>query len=101
MLTVPLAAIPTQTLSIVLDNQAFAMTVRTVAGSLYFSLSLGGVAVVTNKVAIDRTRLLLSSSYQGVVGDFAFVDTQVPYADPVYSGLGTRYFLIYLQAGDL
>lgn len=95
MVIVPLDAVPSQTVNITLANQAAKITVRTIGTKLYFSLD----GVVTNRICRDRQRLLVDAQYQGFEGEFAFVDTQGA-TDPSYLGLGARYQLVYLNAGE-
>jgi hypothetical protein len=97
---VPLTAVASQTLSIVLNGQAAQIAVYTLSTGLYFDLLDDGVPIVTTRIARDKTRLLLNAQYQGFVGDFCFVDTQGS-NDPTFDGLGARYQLIYLEAADL
>jgi len=50
---------------------------------------------------------LLDRTYLGVVGDFMFLDTQgsgpptFNGSPPYYTGLGTQFLLLYLEASDL
>jgi hypothetical protein len=98
MIQVALAAVPSQTLSIVLDGQACQIAVYQKRTGLFFDLMLAGVAIVTTVLCQNLTPLL-TQTYQGFIGSFAFVDTQGDQA-PDYTGLGTRYQLIYLEASD-
>lgn len=91
---VPLAPVPSQTLSLVLAGQNCAIQVTTLSTGLYFSLSLDGVPVCVNTVCRNLARLLLNRGYTGFVGDLVFVDSQGE-DDPVYTGLGSRFLLIY------
>lgn len=100
MLTVPLAAVPSQTLAIVLDGQSCNIAVYTLTTGLYFDLDSAGVPIKTAVVMEDGARLLQDAQYLGFVGDFVCVDT-LGGTDPVYTGLGTRYVLVYLEAADL
>lgn len=93
MLIVPLKAVPSQTLQINLDGQNARISVRTIGRLLYFSLE--GVAVI--RLARDRVRQLIDAQYHGFEGDFAFIDTQGT-DDPVYTGLGSRWQLVYYSA---
>ncbi len=43
---------------------------------------------------------LVRDAYLGFSGDLAVVDTQGA-SDPVYTGLGTRYQMVYLAPADL
>lgn len=100
MKTIPLGAVPGQTLSVSLAGQAARIELQTRRGNLYMTLTNAGFPVVTNKLCRNEQRLLLDAQYQGFVGDFAFVDTQGD-TDPEYAGLGLRYFLLYFEAADL
>lgn len=95
MLIVPLEAVPSQTVNVTLANQQAKITVRTIGTKLYFSLD----GVITNRICRDRVRMLVDAQYRGFVGEFEFRDTQGG-NDPVYTGLGSRYFLVYLNAGE-
>lgn len=113
MQIVPLNPIPNQTLQIVLAGQNCAIELDSFDGSdptditlststswLGFSLSVSGEDITTNATGLDRKRLLLNRQYFGFVGDFMFIDTQ-GFDDPEYTGLGTRWVLLYLEASDL
>jgi hypothetical protein len=102
MLVIPLAAVPSQTVNVNLrvagttnTRQQARITVRTIGAEMYFSLD--GVAL--NRIIRDRQRLLVDAGYRGFIGDFAMIYTQGR-ADPVYSGLGGRYQLVYFDAGE-
>jgi uncharacterized protein DUF6983 len=98
MLQVPLSPIPAQTLSVVLGGQACQIAVYQRRTGLFFDLLLNGVAVVTT-VLCQNWAPLLTQTYQGFAGTFAFLDTQGDTA-PMYPGLGSRYQLMYLVASD-
>ena len=100
MLTIPLAAVPSQTLAVVLDGQSCSIAVYALTTGLYFNLDLAGQPVKTAVVMRDGARLLQDAQYLGFVGDFVCVDT-LGDTDPVYTGLGTQYVLVYLEAADL
>ena len=89
-LEIPLAAIPSQSLTVNVGGQVARITVRTIGASLYFTLD----NVVTNRICRDRQRLLIDAGYRGFLGDFQFIDTKGA-ADPAYWGLGDRWRLIY------
>lgn len=101
---VPVGAVAGQTLTINLGQQACLIELRTMGlgadAHLYFTLTVGGAPVVTTRVCRNLQRLLLDAQYRGFHGDFVFIDTQGD-ADPVYTGLGTRWVLVYLLASEL
>jgi hypothetical protein len=100
MQTIPLAPVPSQTLACVLAKQNASLSLYTRGALLYLDLSVGGVPVVSTRICRNITRLLLDAQYRGFTGDLCFVDTQGD-TDPVYTGLGSRYQLVYLEAADL
>lgn len=100
MIHIPLSAVASQTFSVNVGGQPAQITLRTMAGSLYFTLQNGTVPIVSTRICRNVQRLLLDAQYQLFVGDFFFEDTQGD-TDPQYLGLETRYFLYYLEASDL
>lgn len=95
MLIIPLQPKPSQTASVVIDGQLARITVRTLGSLLFFSLE----GVVSTRVCRDRQRLLVDAGYRGFRGDFAFVD-QRGTSDPVFTGLGDRFQLVYFNVGE-
>lgn len=100
MQTIPLSPIPAQSLQIVLDGQNCQIAVYQKSTGLYFDLALNGAPITTTAIARDEAEILHDRRYLGFAGDFMFVDTQGS-ADPVYTGLGDRWLLVYLSAADL
>lgn len=100
----PAVAIATQTMSVNLGGQACLIELRTLGlgadAHLYFTLTVAGVPIVTTRICRNLQRLLEDAGYQGFAGDFMFIDTQGD-TDPVYTGLGGRYELLYLLASEL
>lgn len=99
MQIVPLQSTPSQTVSVGLGNQQCKINVYQKQPGLFFDLYVAGVVVITGVLCLNLN-LLVRNSYLGFVGDLAFVDTQGA-NDPDYTGLGTRYQLIYLAIGDI
>lgn len=116
MKQIQINAVPSQTLTVVLGGQSCQIALYQkqpivdeygVAAGLFFDLIVGGVPILTGVRCLDRTRLLLDRTYLGVVGDFMFFDTQgsgpptFSGSPPYYTGLGTQFLLLYLEASDL
>jgi len=99
MMQIPLRAVPSQTLNILLGGQSCTINVYQKTHGLYLDLLLAGVAICTTVLCHDRVKLV-RGTYQGFVGDLSFVDTMGT-NDPYYTGLGTRYQLVYLDTADL
>ena len=99
MLQVQLLPIEAQTLRTVLGQQSVEITVRQRSTGLYIDVSSNGVQLVAGKICRDRVKLI-RHKYLGFEGDLTFIDTQGT-SDPSYTGLGGRYFLVYLEASEL
>lgn len=99
MLIVPTVPVPNQSLQCQLAGQATTLNIYQTAYGLFVDVYLNGVLVIGGVIAQNYNRIV-RSLYLGYVGDFVFVDTQGD-TDPVYTGLGTRYALVYLDADEL
>lgn len=99
MQTVPLTAMPSQTLNAVLGNQNCTLNVYTLSTGLFIDVLINGIAVISGVLCLNQVRTV-RDAYLGFVGDLIFTDTQGT-NDPDYTGLGSRYQLIYLEADDL
>jgi uncharacterized protein DUF6983 len=96
---IPLLAVPSQTFTITLDGQACQINVYQKLYGLFLDLYLSGTLILSG-VLCENVNRIVRNSYFGFIGDLAFLDNQGA-TDPVYTGLGTRYSLIYLEAADL
>lgn len=105
MLIVPLVPVPSQTLAIVLAQQNCELSLYLRGTHLYIDLSFNGNPVITTRICRNVQRLLRDAGYHGFIGDFMFLDLHVADLinglDPEYTGLGSRFQLIYLEASDL
>lgn len=99
MQLVPLQAVPNQTLQVQLAGQACALNVYQLTYGLFVDVYVNNTLVIAGVIAENLNRIV-RSLYLGLVGDFAFIDTQGA-TDPVYTGLGARYQLLYLEEADL
>jgi hypothetical protein len=94
MMSIPLAAVPSQTLTTVLSGQPCRLNIYQKSTGLFLdllvndALVLGGV-LCRNGVGIVR------DAYLGFLGDLVFYDTQGD-DDPTYDGLGERFILGYV-----
>jgi hypothetical protein len=100
MQIIPLQATPNQTFNVGLSpNQQCRINVYQKQPGLFFDLYLSDVAIITGVLCFNLN-LLVRNAYLGFIGDFAFVDNQGT-NDPDYTGLGSRYQLVYLAPGDI
>lgn len=97
---IPLAAVPSQTLAVVLDGQAAQIELRQNGGNIYFSLSLDDAPIVSTRICRNEQLLLIDARYRGFRGDFMFKDMQGD-LDPVYTGLAGRFVLVFLTESEL
>lgn len=98
MLLIPLLAVPSQTLSVQLGAQPCKIDVVTRGEGLYVNLYVNDVLIVGGVAARNRVGIVLNA-YLGFIGDLAWFDSQGQ-EDPVYTGLGTRWGLVYLTADE-
>ncbi len=98
MQIVPLLPIPSQTFNVVLGGQNCVISIYQRSTGLFLDLTVNNTPTLTAQICRDRT-LLVRLAYLGFSGDLIFMDTAGT-ADPAYSGLGTRYKLLYLVNGQ-
>ena len=99
MQIVPLNPVPNQTLAVSLAGQNCQITLRTTAYGLFMDLYSSNQAVVLGVICQNLNRIV-RSLYLGFAGDFVFLDTQGE-SDPVYTGLGAQFQLIYLSPDEV
>lgn len=94
---VPIQPVPNQTLQVQLSNQAVTLNVYQFRFALFVDIYANNVRIQGGQIAQNLNRLV-RDAYFGFVGDLVFMDTQGS-ADPVYTGLGTRWILLYDDTG--
>lgn len=99
MQVIPLTQVPSQVVSVTLNNQNCVISIYTKNNNTYADLSVGGVVKFTTVLCHDRD-FIVRYSYLGFSGDLSFIDTQ-GLTDPVYTGFGTRYLLLYLTPDEV
>jgi hypothetical protein len=95
---IPVQPIANQTFSCVLDNQQCVIALETTDYGLFASVSYNGIAVATGRLCLDRTDIN-SARYLGMPQALFFADLQGQ-SDPVYTGFGTQYLLVYGNPAD-
>lgn len=100
MQTIPLSAVPSQSLSVLLGGQKVEMTLRQRSTGLYADISLNGKQILAGILCQDRTRIV-RRAYLGMKGDLVFIDQQGKTdSNPTYDGLGSRYVLYWIEPGE-
>ena len=99
MLTIPLQAVPSQTLAVQLGPQSCNINVYQKLTGLYLDLYVNSILIIGG-VLCENLNVIVRSIYLGFIGDLTFIDNAGT-EDPDYTGLGGRYSLIYIEASDL
>jgi hypothetical protein len=99
MFLIPLNAAPAQTLNVTLDNQACIINVYQKFYGIFCDLFVNNTPIIQGVLCLDRN-YIVRSIYLGFTGDLAFYDTQGT-SDPSWTGFGTRFAFLYLEAADL
>lgn len=94
---IPLDAIPAQTVSVILDGQNVQINLYQKYQGLFVDVNSNGTDISTGVIAQNRNALVRQVGFSG---NLAFRDTQGS-DDPCYTGLGSRYQLIYLTDAEL
>jgi len=103
MLIVPMQPVPAQIVKTNLDSQSVELNIYTRRYGLFIDVSVNGVLEIGAVICQNLNRIIRSEYLNmnaGFAGDFVFQDQQGT-SDPVYTGLGTRYLLLYLTQADL
>lgn len=96
---IPLQSTPNQTLAVPLAGQSCDLNIYQKAPGLFIDVFLNGETVILGVICQNANRII-RDLYLGFAGDFAFFDTQGS-DDPVYTGLGGRFQLVYIEASEL
>jgi hypothetical protein len=112
MQTIPLTAVPSQSATVALSGQSVTVNVYQLGfppvAELYCDVQSNGAPIASCRKARAFSGstteaapfMLLDSAYWGFQGDFLFIDTQGD-EDPQFSGLGSRWQLVYYTPDDL
>lgn len=99
MQTIPLKPLPNQTLTIGLAGQTVKLRVYQKFYGLFVDVYVNDVLIIGGVLALNQNKII-RDSYLGFIGDLGFIDNQGN-NDPVYTGLGSRFTFVYLEASDL
>lgn len=96
MQVIQLQPLPSQQVSFVAANQQCSMTIYTKNDQMFFDLVADGVSVCSARL-IRNAVPMLRAEYTGFTGDFFITDLEGQ-DDPSYTGLGSRWRLVYMEA---
>lgn len=99
MLVIPTQPLPNQNLQVQIGDMACSLDIYQNAFALFIDVYVNGALVIGGVIAENLNRIV-RNAYLGFTGDLVFFDTQGG-ADPVYTGLGERYQLIYLSDTEI
>jgi hypothetical protein len=99
-LTIPIQAVPSQIILCVLSNQNVQIAIYLKAGNLFVDINSNGVDMCVGCLALNGVPLDACNSWDGFQGNLYLIDTQ-GLEDPIYTGLGSRWLLVYLSAAEV
>lgn len=94
-----LQPVPSQQTQVSLDGQSCSIAVYVKSTGMYFDLAVSGTPIAY-AIQCKNAVSLVPTAYLGFSGWLIFWDTQGS-LDPQYTGLGSRWLLLYLDEGDL
>lgn len=100
MLVVPTKPFPNQQIQVLLANQPCTLHIYQTAYGLFMDVFKGDTLIVAGVICLNANKII-RSAYLGFIGDFVFVDSESSGESPVYTGLGTRFTLLYLEEADI
>jgi hypothetical protein len=95
MQLIPIRAAPSQTLTATLGGQRCRITIYQRVTGLFCDLYVNDARIIGG-VICQHTNLIVRDPYLGFIGDLAFLDQQGA-DDPIWSGLGIRWVLGYIE----
>ena len=96
--TIPLRPVAAQEFNVVLNKQPCTLKLYQKSAGLFMDVALSGVSIIIGVLCRDRSRIVRGTNL-GLVGDMYFVDTEGT-QDPYYTGLGSRFVLMYEEASN-
>lgn len=98
MQQIPIQPVPSQSLKAVLGGQNCKIAIYQKTQGVFVDIVANGVEIAAGMLAHDAVPLVCRG-YAGFSGNLMFIDTQGA-SDPDYTGMGSRYSLVYLTAAE-
>jgi len=99
MQQIALQPVPSQQTQVILDGQTCAISIYVKNQCMFLDLVVNGTQIAY-AVQCKNLVSLVPTAYLGFTGWLVLFDTQGT-SDPIYTGLGTRWVLLYLDEADL
>ena len=96
--TIPLRPVAAQEFNVVLNKQPCTLKLYQKSAGLFMDVALSGVSIIIGALCRDRSRIV-RGVHLGLRGDMYFVDTE-GMQDPYYTGLGSRFVLMFEEASN-
>ena len=90
---IPVNSIASQSFNVQLGTQNCVINLYQKNTGLFFDLNLNGTQIVNSMICLNLVGLV-RESYLGFTGQLFFFDTSCQ-TDPVYTGLNSKYLLVY------
>jgi hypothetical protein len=90
---IPITAVPSQNFTILLGTQNCALNIYQLSTGLYCDIVADQNTIVTAMICLNLVGLV-REAYLGFSGQLFFYDTEGT-DDPYYTGLGSRFQLVY------
>lgn len=97
MFTVPLQAIPNQSMFLTIDDNQWEIVLRTTNGTVSASLSRNGVEILSNTPVVAGMRIIPYRYLES--GNFALITQLEEVAD--YTKFGVTQFLLYISQAEI
>ena len=100
---VPTLAVPSQKLKTTLNGQVVELAIYQLRYGMFMNVTIDGTLEIGAVVCQNRNRIIRSAYLNenvGFAGDFMWNDLEGS-SDPYYTGLRTRYQLLYLSEAEL
>jgi hypothetical protein len=98
MQIIPLQAVESQQVLVVLDGQSCQINVYQKNYGLFLDLYVNN-SLIIGGVLCENINPIVRNAYLGFAGELLFIDRQGT-DDPIWTGLGTRFVLAYADAAD-
>lgn len=103
MLIIPVQPVPSQIFNVQLNGQSCQINLYQQSRGLFLDLYVNNALIIAGQICQNFNRIV-RSLYLGFQGDLMIGDFEgvgIVGSDPDYTGLGTRFKLIYIEPSDL